>query len=654
MKLTDLYAELFANWWTDGKIVSSANISPTGIKPAFGRIKTSRYIRKMWTINTIPNHCEYNIVEVIKILMYREFPDVKTFVVTHNVPCKVNNTGDAFQRYMKNAEEKYSMYADMMSKFSEADQEMGKDIRIGAKKYQFRKRDMEKRKAEYDSYYYVNKHQNSDGNFFRTTISIEALFTDEHTMQLYKKRLQEFLKQKSISFREVRQDSSTFLDNYGVAGFLTGKSGAKSVLLSDENLANNSPTRIKGLVGGSGALLGMDFSTNLPLFVNFFESSSAQINLVYGRTGSGKTYVCFQIAMSLIGDGVHCSAIDIKGNEWLKMGAVVPTMVISMGNADSRFVNTLRLDDIAVDSSNCRYYYETAVKGTVELLKIMTNLQPADRCNPTDLDNCLKQAVMKVLSQREVYDNVPDSFKNTEGIKLAEVIGSLQGMASSKAYEKTGKDKVALIACERCSSYLSAEGINAEAFKNEITLGEILDCPMVIYSFDKNSNTVMDIMDAMRVFMVQFLDTKKQSIRKSQAKHSAAFYEELQRCSEFGDLVTYISHSVTGSRSNNVKLFLLINDLSTLNGTALESVKSSVTTKIIGRTNKSDRARLQEAFDCERIIKDIEKLEKKDDIYKHCFVIDYDTGKHRDNTIYQVVLPDDLDKAFRTTDRKEE
>ncbi len=659
MKLRDLYADFLAHWWTDGGLINNQSISSVGIKPGFGRVDTKGLVRKIWIVTSIPNHYQKNLSEAIKIVMHRAYPEVKTFVTEHCTPCHVPITSDNYKRLMTRAHERYRDEEEIMSNFSKEDQELGKDIRIGGKKLSFRKSKLEGLKNEADSYMYVHKYQGGGGKFLRVTLTIEALAPSNQIMKSYKKSLIEVLSRQGIGFREVRNNTATFLENYGVAGYIQQAGRFPTMLMSDENIAANCHNRIKGLVGGSGILMGQDWQTKLPLFINFFASSAAQIVLVYGRTGSGKTFLCFQTAISLIAEGVHCSAIDIKGNEWNVLAKYVPVTEISVGGSKPRFVNTLRLDDVGATHENSREFFNMAIRGTVQLLSTMINLQPNEG-NPRDMEDLLTQAVTKVLHAREVYADRPESFKNTSGIKLQDLLPVLQDLCGSETISHTQKAQLGRMIIDRCANFLQTDSGADNMFAHEVTIGEILDSPMVVYSFNKNSDSMLDLKDTLRVFMVQFLDTKKQAIRKSQKLHSACFYEELQRCQQFGNLIQYIKHAVTGSRSNNVKMFLLINDLSSLDNGALESVKSSITTKIIGVTNENDRQRLAKQYGCADILPMITKVSDEEN-YRRCFVIDYDTGDSKDplantkdRTIFKVVLPDDIAESFRTADLKED
>ena len=121
MKLRDLYADFLAHWWTDGGLINNQTISSVGIKPGFGRVDTKGHVRKMWVITSIPNHYQYNLSEVIKILMYRNYPEIKTFVVEHCTPCHVPITSDNYKRLMTRAHERWQNEQAVMNQLSTTD-----------------------------------------------------------------------------------------------------------------------------------------------------------------------------------------------------------------------------------------------------------------------------------------------------------------------------------------------------------------------------------------------------------------------------------------------------------------------------------------------------------------------------------------------------
>lgn len=195
------------------------------------------------------------------------------------------------------------------------------------------------------------------------------------------------------------------------------------------------------------------------------------------------------------------------------------------------------------------------------------------------------------------------------------------------------------------------DGRYSEAFKNEVSVGEIINTPLTIYSFNKNAGTMLDNLDTIRVFMVQALDNRKTAIRKRQSLHTASFYEELQRSAQFGRLVDAISHRVTGSRSDNVTIFLLLNAISTFDNDAFNAIKSNITTVMAGKLDPEDINRLVENFGCYSIKNYLQEINSEDnERYRNCFAIQYDIGYKTDKALIKTIVPPDMSKQLSTRD----
>lgn len=670
LRVRDLYSNLIFNRITKGELNNNAKISSIGINPGYGRIDTKNKVRKMWIIHNVPNELPYNIVELLKCKL-DIIPGVKTMISVHNVPTNIPIHSSNFTASRKDAKNKFENYKQVFESLRDDEQDVGKTYFTNNGRVTINKRRYDTLRLNADSYDYIFKHISSGGKFFRTYIIIEALFNinpNEYTkeaqkgnMTSYEKLLETILKGNNIEYSMVTNNTSEFLENFGACGELNPRYKQRSLLTSDDDLAGNSITRTLGLVGGKGVLIGTDWRTRLPIFVDFFGSGNAQIILVYGRTGSGKSIMSFGIALSFIVEGAHCTVIDIKGNEWSKLLQYIPNgKIISMGGTEGKFVNTLRLDDLEVSKENALQYYNMALRGTVKLMETIIG-EGTNDIAMSDIDSQVTQIVRKTLNNAGVQADQPYTFKKTKDLKLTELMNTIDGLMKSCTNKEDQMDlKILKLIKNRCEPILGQASANL--FKDEITLAEVLESPLVIFSFDKNVDVMLDIMDSLRVFMVQHLDMKKQFIRKQQKLQSVSFYEELQRTKQMGSLVTYINHTVTGSRSNNVTIFLLINSLEALDND-MEAVKASITSKIIGITNDDDKRRLKESYGCKHIMHLIDKISDPEEsgidsqVYNHCFVLDYNTGQDTtdlgtssDSAIFKSVLKPSMIKSLETRD----
>lgn len=654
MRLIDLYSDYFANWLSGGNLINQEKISLLGIKPLYDRFVTHRMISKAWYIYSFPVHNNLNITEVIRKEMFKLCPTVKTIVHTYNVPLRMNVNNDVFKRQFHRAEDDYAKYNAVFSQLSQSEQATGHaGYTQDGHKFYITKHQLDRIKDNYDSYNYIYKTATSGGTFVHTYYFIQASAPTKRDMKIYKKELMSLLGSLNVGYKEVVGRIGTYLSNFGPATYIRDDVRRFiPMLMSNENLTEQMPYKTKGLVGGKGLLLGLDAETKLPLMVDFFNSGAAQVIMMLAKSGAGKTFSAFQIALSLIALDIHVSAIDIKGREWRKLLKFVDGIEINMDDENPRFVNTMRLDDFGCTRENSEYYFRMAVRATVNLLSIMVNLKENEG-NVTDLETILEQAVLKYFSQNNVDSKNPKTFVNTRRMKYADIIDIVADLATTKSYSAEQRALCAVIR-SRCSTFFVTEGRYSKAFMNEITVAEVLRKPLVIYSFNKNADVMLDTMDTLRVFMVQYLDTKKQSIRKEQKLHTAAFYEELQRSNQFGKLVETISHSVTGSRSNNVMIFLLLNAVSVFNNNELNAIKSNITTKIVGKLEDGDIDLLVKEYGCKPIQKQLEKInDKSTNRWQNCFAILYDTGVDVDKAIYRTVVPQYMLEQFKTRDYNE-
>lgn len=650
MKLSELYSEYFANWISGGAMITQDKISLIGLKSFYDRFMTNTGITKVWAIERVPVHLSCNITQMIRTEMYEKFPGVKTVVHMCNAPVPMNVRGDYFQRGLKSASRQFNNYRGVYEQLSEDEKLTGLTTRVpgGSQKIHISKETLDRYKETYDSFTYVYSASVSGQCFVRTSYFVQATAKTKKELQLYAKALLDLAGSQDLYISELRGNMPLYLIGYAPAApYNPASDRVYPNLFSEENAAALLPNKTKGLVGNGPLMLGLDWQSKLPFFINFFNSGAAQVIMILAKSGFGKTFFSFVLAVELAGLNVHWSAIDIKGGEWVKTSKYVKTAVISMSGSDARFVNTLRLDDVECDMEDCKDYYDTAVRGTVDLFEITTNLSPTEG-NVSDLRSILDTAVTKVFTNRGVMRDNPSTFERTKGLKYADVLDVIGTLESTKTYTENQRNICKLVKV-RTSPYFLGEGRYAYAFKNELTVGEILDTPGVIYDFNKNSGEALDTLDSLRVFMVQFLDGKKHSIRRKFNAHTAAFYEELQRSRQFGKLVEAISQNVTGSRSNNLTVFLLLNAVSTFDQEGFAPIKSNITTKIIGHVNEEDMDTLVESFDCKPIAEYIKKITVNEKgKYQNCFAIQYDTGVDANKGIIKSVVPPDMLKQFQT------
>jgi len=648
MSKFDIYAEYIANKISNGRLVLNTNVSLVGLKYLYDRYITSKGISCVFTVSDFPGDFDLNLTQLIRDKMFQAFPDVDTIVHYYLKPLNINVQSDEFKGILNSVSENYSAYKQAFDSLSTDEQLTGYRSYTSQGTISITKSELEARKYLYDSYTYVYKSVMSGNPFMAGHLFVQATAKDKRIIDAYFKELSNVCGKAGLSVQKLGGSIFEYLSGMTPAVDQSNLSRKFSnVFFSSDNLASILPYKTKGIVGSGPLLLGLDWQSKMPFFIDFFSSGSAQVVMLIAQSGFGKTFMAFMTAVNLAAIGIHWSAIDIKGGEWCKLSPYVKTVVINMSGDNARFVNTLRLDDIAVPDDEAGFYYDTAVTGTCNLFEIATNLA-SNEGSVSDLRAILDTAVSKVFSSHKVYRDNPKSFKRTASLTYRDVLDVITTLESTRSYTEEQKKLCKLIRV-RTSAYFMPEGRYASAFKNELTVADILESPGVVYDFNKNQGEVLNTLDSLRVFMVQFLDGKKHTVRRRHGLHTAAFYEELQRSAAFGNLVNAISQNVTGSRSNNLTVFLLLNAVSAFSTSEdFGPIKSNITTKIVGHVVDDDIKALSENFDCGMITDYMNLISHDDGEYQNCFAIQYDTGKDINKAIIKAVVPKEMAEQFET------
>lgn len=648
MNLSDLYSEVFANWISGGNLVAKEKISLLGIKPLYDRFVTNRQITKVWCILSIPVNYSTNITQAIRTEMFKICPEVRTIISTVNMPVQINPKSDVFTRQLKRSANMYNQYKEIFDNLSEDEQLTGTVEYDNHGRRSFINADILKViKDLYDSYTYVFDRSTHNMEFMESYFFIQASAKSKSALRKFKKCFLNFMTGEGIVVSELRGNINQYLNNFCPATYQRDSvRKIQPMLLSEENFTSIMNYKNKGLIGERGVLIAQDRQVNLPFYQDFFHSGAAQVNAILAESGWGKTNLAFWIALSLMGyNETHCSAIDIKGDEWSKLLNFVDGQIIDMDKG--MFFNTMRLDDLHATKDDCEEFYNLAIRDTVQLYERIINLQPSEG-NEKDLNDILNAGVSKIFYQKGVVATNPDTFKFTKDLKFSDIIDIFETLVNSASYTDAQKN-ICAIAKTRCAAFfLSETGKGAEMSK-AITMQSLLDAPLTIYSFNKNNNAELDLLDSLRVFMVQTADNRVAMIRKRKGLFTAAFYEELQRCVNSKDLIRYISSRVTGSRSDNVIIFLLLNAISAFEDDALAQIRSNITSFYVGKVNEHDANKLINDYDC-RMIGDYIKAINSGvtEYYRNCFAVKYDTGYSIDKCIIKLSLPEEIQNVFKT------
>lgn len=658
-RLLDIYSYLLAHWINGGNFSQAGRLQSTSIDPQYNYIFTKSSVKQIFKVTGIkPDNLDLAFVDYLRNRMFEMNPDCEMDIAVFNHPINLSVTDEKFSREFTKAADAYATYKEAFDSQRGISRMIGKTYRLpGGGRLRLSRERLDDLYQVFVSYKYLFEHLSAGGTVCLTNIFLEITARDIKTVRRASQDVYGLLGALNIGCEVVKSANRAYLMEFGPAvgaPKTLNKKFLPQLLFTDENMAAFSTYKNRGLVGGgSGAvLLGCDFRSRLPFSIDIFRSGSAQVFLLLGKTGSGKTYSAFQMALSALALGEYVTAIDIKGREWAALASFTETKMITFDDKHPSFVNTLRLDDVDITAVDVHEMFNTAVKGTTQLFMLIINLQQGEG-NPSDAELVVREAVMKMYSIKHVDPNNPLSFKNTAGMKYSEIMPILESLATTATYTAEQKHMVHL-ARSRLHAYFGESGLFAEAFRNEVTLTDVLSKKFVIYEFNKNQGAMTDSLDVIRIFMVQFLDSKKKAMLKQKGKFLFCYYEELQRCEQFGNLLEYVCAEVTGSRSNNAVVVLLMNSLKILQGERARDIRSNITSLITGLAEDNDIRTLREDFGKDWVSHQLQLFSDRQQIYRNCFCADIDTGVEHLQTVYRVELPQEISRRFRTRTIKED
>lgn len=645
----DFYSSYLANWLSGGDLVDRGKLSTLGIKALYDKIVTRKVIKKVICVYKIPVRYNDSLTESLEYLVHSINNQCKVFTNIYAVPTKLNVLDDKFRANMARAEETMTAYQSVLNEGTATEQSLGRKIYMGGTRYlKVTKKMVKEAEDNLDSYTYINSVYEKGGQFSNSFVFIELMAPDTSIMKLIIKEVRDYLDRREFIYRELSANSSNFLSNYAPASYIKEFSNKEfmDVLLSDENIISLCPYKTQGFIGdGSGTLMGMDIRSTTPLILNFFGTGDRQVNVIYGPSGYGKSVLCFPVALALIDQNCHCSAIDVKGDEWPKLRKFVKTNVIDISETSNSYVNVYRLDDVEIeDSDTAKEFYDMAVTAGENIIRA-TVLGASNIDKENIIMDIARTVSMKMLSNAGVQPRYPRTFEGTKNIKYDQMIPILDSIAQTEAYahHKT------LI--EDMKNSLTNKFVLSNTFKGkEISIRDIIDTPLNVYTLNKNSDQSLSSDESIRTFMISYLDMKKISVRKRQKLGTACFYEEMQRQEELAPLIRFISTVVTGARSSNVIVFLLTNDLNIFKEKQMKSIAGNISTAFIGAIEDESSYDVLSNIGSSKIAGKVKKISDNPTKYKHCFAVKYNTGSEVGTTVMKAMISPKYLDHFKTRD----
>jgi hypothetical protein len=651
-KIGKLYSTYVANFLTRGELVLQKKMSSLSIRTVYSFIITKKAATKVFAIVSLPVDLQTNVTSYVRHEMYKRAPYADVTVVLAAKKADLSVGRESFNRQFSRTEERYVDYEEAFKKATPSQRQTGINLGRGVRLWVTSK-ELKKRKDKYFSFRYLSEHGLTGGKFFRTNYFIQVSCRTIDQTNNARKILEEILASVEVLESEVASGTSDYLKAFGPAGYKEeARKDMPPILLSDENLSRLIPSSTRGLIGGKGILFGIDILSALPLILNPFATSSAQVMLLVAKAGHGKTLLATMLSIAFMAYDVHVSILDYKGKEYVKADFAVDPLVIDMTSSTGLTVNILRLDDLDVDEEDCTYIYDLTINSMIEKLVIISRIGGSKFVK--DIELVFKSATTKLFSSLAGFNmNNPKTFYLTSKLREDMVLPILSEMVNSPS-SKAIKSELERALGNLKTYYLGVSG------SREYRLVDVINHKCVIYSLNKNANTALTSEEAVKVFDMQHLSRKKHYFRSKLKLHTVEAYEELTQVEEnatnsdvYSDgkrILLYISKVVTAARSDNVSVLMMCNNLTSFNSPMMAPIRSNLTTVMAGRMTEEDVDTLVDNFDCRSIEPYVRQIATGRPKYQNCFAIKFENGNSIVNTIFKAVPPDYMEEKLRQRD----
>ena len=652
------YVNNIANYFSNGAFVNKSGLSALGIRPLYDRIITKSSVKKVMAIVRFDVEFDRNFVSAITRYISDRHEDCSVIFSFSNFRSDLHKsvrTKD-FNRNMGIAYDNYTRYNELFNQLSDADKTVGKKLYTPNGRIEVTKDRLQHLSDIYNSYKYSYDTIANDGSMFNSYIFVELIAPDNKRMTKLVETFELLMIKLKCAYTEIRKANNHYLSSMSPTGYYYQSDDAKLFtpnLLSDENLAFLMPYKSSGFIGdGFGTLMGLDMGSRSPFILNFYKTSDRQIICYLVPSGDGKTMSSQMICLFMMHQGYHASVIDVKGAEWPKLDKWVKTKVVDISANDGCYVNTLRLDDvvdlISANREDAKMFFSSAISSTIEVLRIMSEFTE-ESADFQDASSIIKYAVDRYYKTYSVNPSNYLTFANTSSMDYVDLINFLGTLKSVDLYRSKG-DLIDTIQ-SRCLAFINTSRLlDAE----EITVRDILDSELVVYSLNRNRDGVVDqTLEALRTFMITYLDMKKIYVRKSRGLATVCFYEELQRKKEFSRLLNFINAIVTGARSSNVTVFLLCNTPKVLLDDDVSGVMSNISTFIVGKLSNEEDTEVLRKLGLSDVLPYLNQITENPKKFRHCFVCKYDTGYDANTVIFKAMVPPHVVEYLDTRDRQE-
>jgi len=541
----------------------------------------------------------------------------------------------------------------------------GLNINNGVRRIFFNETHLTKMAHQHFSFTEVNNHiKHNGGVYFTVTIFLKIGFPDleafrgldTQVQQIIKGELQKSLHEIAVGMGKPKEEAdklstmrqtgvchsidkttATVLSNFGPSVNNYGRAKVANMLCSERNLTQLIPFRHEGIVADEGVPIGVNPENNTPLWLPMFSSPEGSSTIVCGKAGSGKSFMSYVLALNLVGMGNTVVYIDLKGTEVTEcLGAAMNNIkTIDFSGEKGQFVNTMIISKDIPD-----YTMGDAVKSTAEMLSIFVNLQKEEG-NDTDLLGILRGAVRSYYNTVGVKEDNIDTWHFSQEMNFKNLLSFISSQRDS-----IEEDKLYTVITNRLAESFMTYRINDN--HRNLQLQDLLSYSVISFNFNKNTEVTVTPIDQVRIYMVMMVTKRLAKLNKQNDLFTLLFAEEAQRYGDLPVLCQGLSDLASGSRSDNLSVIAIMNDLNIMKKDEMSAFRANVANFVIGKIDAEGIRVLRDVFKKEILADKVSAIIENPKRFNRIFAVHFSIGDVELNLYNRCDVPKSVADLFKT------
>lgn len=657
----DLYSTELSNIISRGRIIPLSSLDYSEVQLAYNFLGTSNTKRKLYCITKFSLDYDGNISTDIKEAIQRDYPMLKVITQLTERPFPYRTDTKQFVTQSANATKQYNMFSKFFKSLPEDVQERGH--RMGSKV--INRPFIDNLYDNYRSFQYVNSmvryNRLSLTYCFVHVIMPEYIMDGDNkvdTEEAVFKIINEYALQKNILVKEVKTIDD-YLTDFSPIGFQRFKgtfTNMNANLFGPPNFSKHVDLT-QGIEGTAGIDYGILLSNNTPFLLDLKSSSSAQVMMVTGQAGSGKSNLVKGAVEAHILQKDYLDICDYKGVDYAGIKELYAEQTHILDMYSGVYPNLLNMTGIPNADENTR---NDMVDCTIDIMMALLELQPKQVDEYySDLTKLLRTLLINYMLSLGVTTDPKTLNKTAKANYYSFWSYASEQLTNSKVLkEKYGTKPIKLLH-DTLYEYFAYEGTLKYFFKQEINVADILTKQVVIYAFKGINRDKKDLNATLSFLYMSSISLMRNSYIKSQKRMQVLIYEELQEASNDLSLLKTVAKRATVSRSANVTMYTVFNNVEMFRETdsaevnkALSSLRACYTSYFIGYMEDGNTEFVKKAFRLEEIEPYIDAINnsKTAKANKYNFAVKYNTGNKKGSGMIRQILPKQYtDNALYTT-----